>query len=72
MFGWVDTGVDTEVLAQRLLDEDYLIAPGALFFAGRQPSTLMRINYASSQDAKFWRTYQRVRAQFGEAGAEKP
>jgi DNA-binding transcriptional MocR family regulator len=28
LFGWVDTGVDTEALAQRLLDEGYLIAPG--------------------------------------------
>jgi DNA-binding transcriptional MocR family regulator len=62
LFGWVDTGVDTEALAQRMLDEGYLLAPGALFHAGRKPSTLMRINFASSQEAAFWDTFRRVRA----------
>ena len=61
LFGWVDTGVDTDVLAQRMLDEGYLLAPGALFLAGRQPSTLMRVNFATSQDAAFWRAFERVR-----------
>ncbi|MGE8374306.1 MAG: PLP-dependent aminotransferase family protein, partial [Diaphorobacter nitroreducens] len=37
MFGWVETGVDTDMLAQRMLDEGYLIAPGALFHATRRP-----------------------------------
>ena len=54
LFGWVDTGVDTDALAQRMLDEGYLLAPGALFHASRQPSTLMRINFATTQDAAFW------------------
>ena len=63
MFGWVETGVDTDVLAQRMLDEGYLLAPGALFHARRQPSTLMRINFSTTQDAQFWRVFQRVRAQ---------
>ncbi len=67
MFGWVDTGMDTEVLAQRMLDEDYLIAPGSLFYASRQSSTLMRINYACTQDARFWQVYRRVRAEFAQA-----
>ena len=40
LFGWVDTGVDTDVLSQRMLDEGYLLAPGALFHAGRAPSSL--------------------------------
>ncbi len=57
LFGWVDTGVDTEALAQRLLDEGYLLAPGALFHAQRQPSTLMRINFATTQDAAFWKCF---------------
>lgn len=61
LFGWVDTGVDTEVLAQRLLDEGILIAPGTLFHAHRTPSTLMRINFATTQSADFWRTLDRVR-----------
>ncbi len=62
LFGWVDTGVDTDALAQRLLDEGYLIAPGALFHAVRAPSTLMRINFATTQDAAFWRTFGRLAA----------
>lgn len=57
LFGWVDTGVDTDALAQRMLDEGYLLAPGALFHAERQPSTLMRINFATTQDAAFWKKY---------------
>lgn len=63
LFGWVDTGVDTDALAQRLLDDGHLIAPGALFHAARAPSTLMRINFATTQDAGFWRTYTRRVAQ---------
>jgi DNA-binding transcriptional MocR family regulator len=62
LFGWVDTGVDTEALAQRLLDEGYLIAPGALFHAARAPSTLMRINFATTQEAAFWKVFNRRRA----------
>lgn len=61
LFGWVDTGVDTDALAQRMLDEGYLLAPGALFHAQRKPSTLMRINFATTQDAAFWKVYGRVR-----------
>jgi len=54
LFGWVDTGVDTDQLAQRMLDAGYLLAPGALFHATRAPSTRMRINFATTQDAAFW------------------
>ena len=60
MFGWVETGVDTDMLAQRMLDEGYLIAPGALFHATRRPCTLMRINFCTTQDPAFWRTWKRV------------
>jgi DNA-binding transcriptional MocR family regulator len=63
LFGWVDTGVDTDVLAQRMLDEGYLLAPGALFHAERQPSTLMRINFATTQDATFWQAFSRLRSE---------
>ena len=63
LFGWVDTGVDTDALAQRMLDEGYLLAPGALFHARRQPSTLMRINFATTQDAQFWRVFSKLREQ---------
>jgi len=57
LFGWVDTGVDTDALAQRMLDQGYLLAPGSLFHARRGPSTLMRINFATTQDGRFWRDY---------------
>jgi DNA-binding transcriptional MocR family regulator len=57
LFGWLDTGVDTDALSQRMLDEGYLLAPGALFHAERKPSTLMRINFATTQDAAFWKKY---------------
>jgi DNA-binding transcriptional MocR family regulator len=61
MFGWVDTGVDTDVLAQRMLDMGYLLAPGALFHATRQASSLMRINFATTQEAQFWASFAKVR-----------
>ena len=63
LFGWVDAGADTERLAQRLLDDDggWLIAPGALFHARHRPSTLMRINFATAQDQRFWRALARAR-----------
>ena len=61
LFGWVDVGVDTERLAQVMLD-DWLIAPGALFHATHRPTTLMRINFATTQDARFWRALDRARA----------
>jgi DNA-binding transcriptional MocR family regulator len=61
LFGWIDTGMDTERLTIPMLDAGWLIAPGALFHAQRRPSTLMRINFASSQDAKFWKALQAQR-----------
>ena len=60
LFGWVDVGVDTERLAQVMLDE-WLIAPGALFHATHRPTTLMRINFATTQDPRFWRALARAR-----------
>ena len=61
LFGWVETGVDTDALSQRMLDVGYLLAPGALFHAQRQPSSLMRINFATTQEAQFWKTFARLR-----------
>jgi DNA-binding transcriptional MocR family regulator len=68
LFGWVETGVDTDALAQRMLDKGYLLAPGALFHASRAPSTLMRINFATTQDALFWQVFGEVRAAMLGAG----
>jgi len=61
LFGWVETGVDTDALSQRMLDLGYLLAPGALFHADRAPCSLMRINFATTQDAEFWETFSRLR-----------
>jgi len=60
LLGWVDTGVDTAMLAQRLLDAGYLLAPGHLFDPLQQPSTRMRINFTQTQDEAFWRAYRAV------------
>ncbi len=61
LFGWVDTGVDTERLAHVMLDAGWLLAPGALFHATHRATTLMRINFASTQDQHFWRDFARAR-----------
>jgi DNA-binding transcriptional MocR family regulator len=65
LFGWVQTGVDTERVALSLLDDGWLIAPGALFYPQRSSaphgSTCMRINYSTSGDLKFWRAFVKAR-----------
>lgn len=61
LFGWVDVGTDTEALAQQLLDEGWLIAPGTLFHATPRPTTLMRVNFATTQDARFWQRLKALR-----------
>jgi DNA-binding transcriptional MocR family regulator len=50
--------VDTQALAQRLLDHGVLIAPGSLFHAQAALSTLMRINFAATQDSLFWERFR--------------
>ncbi len=62
LFGWVDVGLDTDRLAQRMLDHGVLLAPGSLFHATHKPSSLMRINFATSQDAALWRLMAKERA----------
>jgi DNA-binding transcriptional MocR family regulator len=61
LFGWVDVGVDTERLARVMVDDGWLLAPGALFHATPRPTTLMRINFATTQDARFWRALASAR-----------
>ena len=60
LFGWVDVGHDTERLAQKLLDAGWLTAPGTLFHATPRATTLMRVNFATAQDARFWRDLKRL------------
>jgi DNA-binding transcriptional MocR family regulator len=57
LFGWVDMGTDTERLALDCLDDGWLLAPGTLFQVGRRPSTCMRVNFAATQDGRFWRSW---------------
>lgn len=64
LFGWVDTGVDTERLARVMLDDGWLLAPGTLFHATPRPTTLMRINFATTQDVRFWRALAQARQGF--------
>jgi DNA-binding transcriptional MocR family regulator len=54
LFGWVDVGTDTERLALDMLDRGWLLAPGTLFQVGRRRSTCMRINFAATQDGRFF------------------
>jgi DNA-binding transcriptional MocR family regulator len=61
LFGWVDTGVDTEPLAARLAAAGWLVAPGRLFLAAPRTTTLMRVNFASAQDATFWQAFVAAR-----------
>ena len=61
LFGWVDVGCDTERLARTLFDQGWLLAPGTLFHATPRPSRLMRINFATTQDPRFWHALQGAR-----------
>ncbi len=55
LFGWVDVGADTERLARVMSEAGWLLAPGSLFHATPRPTSLMRINFATTQDARFWK-----------------
>jgi DNA-binding transcriptional MocR family regulator len=61
LFGWVDTGVDTDRLALLLHEQGWLLAPGSLFHATRRASTLMRLNFACTTDGRFWRLFEGMR-----------
>lgn len=50
MFVWLDTGVDTNVLAEKAVEEGYLLAPGSLFSPSQLPSPRMRLNVANAGD----------------------
>ena len=61
LFGWLETGVDTDQLATRMAEQGWLLAPGSLFHAQPRPSTLMRVNFASSAEARFWQRFAQLR-----------
>ncbi|MBH9577416.1 aminotransferase-like domain-containing protein [Inhella proteolytica] len=62
LFGWLDTGVDSERLTQRMLLEGFACAPELLFSPSRRSGPHIRVNFACSQDAKFWAALARTRA----------
>lgn len=55
MFIWVDTGCDTNLLAEKAIAEGYLLAPGSLFSPHQLPSSRMRVNIAAMSDSEVWR-----------------
>ena len=61
LFGWVDTGVDSDRLAAVMAADGWLLAPGSLFHATPRRSTLMRLNFACAQDPRFWRAFATAR-----------
>lgn len=52
MFIWADAGVDTNPIAQSMLAQGFLMAPGSLFLPDQRPSTWMRFNIATSGAAR--------------------
>jgi DNA-binding transcriptional MocR family regulator len=69
LFGWLDVGCDTEALALPLLDEGWLTAPGSLFHARPRPTTLMRVNFASADEPRFWQRLVALRRTLPHAAA---
>jgi DNA-binding transcriptional MocR family regulator len=61
LFGWVDVGADTERLARVMSKSGWLLAPGSLFHATPRPTSLMRINFATTQEARFWKALSTAR-----------
>ena len=61
LFGWVHTGVDTEQLAILLAAAGWLVAPGSLFHTTPRHTSLMRVNFASAQDGRFWQAFVSAR-----------
>ncbi|MBB5369122.1 MULTISPECIES: PLP-dependent aminotransferase family protein [unclassified Janthinobacterium] len=60
MFVWADAGCDTNVLAEKALAEDLVLAPGSLFSPRQLPSTRMRLNLATVQDDRVWAFFERA------------
>lgn len=59
MFVWVDAGCDTNVLTEKAMAHNLLLAPGSLFSPKQLPSTRMRLNVAAVQEPAVWRFFER-------------
>lgn len=62
MFVWVDTGVDTEVLARRAAARGVLFAPGVLFSPEQKASSWMRLPVSMVDDPASWATLRELLA----------
>lgn len=60
MFVWVDTGKNTNLLAERAMAEEILLAPGSLFSPTQLPSTRTRLNVATMQEPRVWEFLERA------------
>lgn len=60
MFLWADAGIDTNPVAQSMLEYGYLMAPGSLFLPDQRPSSWMRFNIATSSNPKMSEQLARV------------
>lgn len=61
LFGWLDCGVDSEALAHQLAGAGIRLAPERLFNADRRSGPHIRVNFAASQEPRFWRLLSEVR-----------
>ncbi|WP_373987935.1 PLP-dependent aminotransferase family protein [Duganella sp. BuS-21] len=59
MFVWADAGCDTNLLTERAMAHNLLLAPGSLFSPKQLPSTRMRLNVAAMQEPAVWRFLER-------------
>ena len=59
MFVWADAGCDTNVLTEKAMAHNLLLAPGSLFSPKQLPSTRMRLNVAAMQEPAVWRFLER-------------
>jgi DNA-binding transcriptional MocR family regulator len=59
MFVWTDTDSNTNVLAEKAMEQGYLLAPGSLFSPNQLPSTRMRINVTTMSDSGLLRFLER-------------
>ncbi|MFP5393365.1 MAG: PLP-dependent aminotransferase family protein [Gammaproteobacteria bacterium] len=59
LFVWADAGMDTNVLTERAMAHNLLLAPGSLFSPSQLPSTRLRLNVAAMQDPGVWEFLER-------------
>ncbi len=65
LFGWLDTGVDSDALARRLAALGQRLAPERLFSPTRRSGPHLRINFAAAQDPRFWKLLAEQRDALG-------